>query len=88
MRAYDAQPPFEGGSCAHTESITHVRTIARRPIDDAPKVFDTFERQSSSVMLRAHPEHALPAPELTLFTDTAEQQYTRNCCLFHRRCHG
>jgi len=44
-----------------------------------PKVFESFVNGSPvSVMLRAIMEHALPAPEIDqLFTDTAEQQYTR-----------
>lgn len=44
-----------------------------------PKVFENFVNGSPvSVMLRAILEHALPAAEIDqLFTDTAEQQYTR-----------
>lgn len=44
-----------------------------------PKVFENFVNGSPvSVMLRAIMEHALPAAEIDrLFTDTAEQQYTR-----------
>jgi hypothetical protein len=44
-----------------------------------PKVFENFVNGSPvSVMLRAIVEHALPAAEIDrLFTDTAEQQYTR-----------
>lgn len=44
-----------------------------------PKVFENFVNGSPvSVMLRAVMEHALPAAEIDqLFTDTAEQQYTR-----------
>jgi len=44
-----------------------------------PKIFDTFVNGSPvSVMLRGIMEHALPTKEIDqLFTDTAEQQYTR-----------
>jgi len=44
-----------------------------------PKVFESFVNGSPvSVMLRGIMEHALPATEIDqLFTDTAEQQYTR-----------
>jgi hypothetical protein len=47
-----------------------------------PKVFENFVNGSPvSVMLRAIMEHALPAAEIDrLFTDTAEQQYTRELC--------
>src|SRR5438270_8493790 len=44
-----------------------------------PKVFEKFVNGSPvTVMLRGILEHALPAQEIDqLFTDTAEQQYTR-----------
>jgi len=44
-----------------------------------PRVFESFVNGSPvSVMLRGIMEHALPAAEIDqLFTDTAEQQYTR-----------
>ena len=44
-----------------------------------PKVFEKFVNGSPvSVMLQGILEHALPAKEIDqLFTDTAEQQYTR-----------
>jgi hypothetical protein len=44
-----------------------------------PKIFERFVNGSPvTVMLRGILEHALPAKDIDqLFTDTAEQQYTR-----------
>jgi hypothetical protein len=54
-----------------------------------PKIFEKFVNGSPvSVMLQGVMEHALPAKEIDqLFTDTAEQQNTREllfqCCKHH-----